>query len=107
MMKYYGNSLNDFMTDYKSYSLNNLRDSIQDCVLSEARPHEVYETIRNTIVETITYHDACLRDCKELLSLLSGTATRFKRDSSMLYNLEVKSDTDWEMKTTKSDNTSK
>ena len=74
MMKYYGNSLNDSMTDYKSYSLNNLRDSIQDCVLSEARPHEIYETIRNTVVETINYHEICLRDSKDLLSLLSGSS---------------------------------
>ena len=76
--------------------MNNLKDSIQDCVLSEARPHEVYETIRNTVVETITYHDACLRDCRELLSLLSGTATRFKRDSSLLNNLNIDKDIDWE-----------
>tara|TARA_B100000963_G_scaffold14627_1_gene11245 strand:- start:606 stop:917 length:312 start_codon:yes stop_codon:yes gene_type:complete len=61
------------MTDYKNYSLNNLRDSIQDCVISDARPHEIYDTIRNTIIETIFYHETCLRDSKELLSLLSGS----------------------------------
>ena len=95
------------MTDYRNYSLNNLKDSIQDCVVSEARPHEVYETIRNTVVETITYHDACLRDCRELLSLLSGTATRFKRDSSSLNNLNVDTNIDWESNILKSDNISK
>ena len=61
------------MSNYKNYSLDHLRDCIQDCVQSEARPHEIYETIRNTIADTIKFHEVCLRDSKDLLSLLSGS----------------------------------
>ena len=61
------------MSNYKNYSLKHLEACIQDCVGSDARPHEIYETIRNTIVDTINYHEVCLRDSKELLSLLSGS----------------------------------
>jgi hypothetical protein len=62
------------MSNYKNYSLKHLSDCIQDCIQSEARPHEIYETIRNTVVETINYHEICLRDSKDLLSLLSGSS---------------------------------
>ena len=63
------------MDEYRSYSLDQLRDWLRDATNSEAEPQEVYDCIIDTIESDIAYHKACLNHNKELLSLLNTVTT--------------------------------
>jgi hypothetical protein len=58
--------------EYKNYSLSNLNDWISDALNSEATPEEIYATIVNCVERDVEYHDACVKQAKQLLSLLKG-----------------------------------
>ena len=59
--------------DYKSYSLNNLREVVADAITSEATPEEVYVCLLNSIRNQIEYNESCIRSGKRLLELLGDT----------------------------------
>ena len=59
--------------DYKSYSLNNLREVVADAITSEATPEEVYVCLLNSIRNQIEYNESCIRSAKRLLELLGDT----------------------------------
>lgn len=61
------------MTDYKSYSINQMKDWIHDALSSgEATPQEIYDSIKEIVSENLEYHRSCERNANELLNLLNG-----------------------------------
>ena len=56
--------------DYKSYSLRNLSEWIEDALQSDATVDEIYLTIVNSIKQRNRYHQACLNTGEELLRKL-------------------------------------
>ena len=64
--------MKDTELEYKNYSLSNLNDWISDALNSEATPEEIYATIVNCVERDVEYHDACVKQAKQLLSLLKG-----------------------------------
>lgn len=61
------------MTDYKSYSLEQLENWIHDAICAgEASPHEIYSTIRKSVQEEYNIHRNLADRCFGLLELLSG-----------------------------------
>ena len=61
------------MTDYKSYSLEQLENWIHDAICAgEASPHEIYSTIRKAVKEEYDIHRNLADRCFGLLELLSG-----------------------------------
>ena len=58
-------------SEYKNYSLENLREWINDSLESEATVDEIYLTIVNTVKERNKYHKSCLNAGEELLRKLN------------------------------------
>jgi len=58
-------------SEYKNYSLENLREWINDSLESEATVDEIYLTIVNTIKERNRYHKSCVNTGEELLRKLN------------------------------------
>ena len=56
--------------DYKSYSLRNLSEWIEDALQSDATVDEIYLTIVNSIKQKNRYYQACLNTGEELLRKL-------------------------------------
>jgi hypothetical protein len=68
--------LNQEMTDYKHYALQNLEDWIHDCLSSgDSTPQEIYKTITKIVQDSYDYHKKCFDDANELLNLLNGNET--------------------------------
>ena len=63
------------MEDVKSYALDNLKAWVEEALDSDVTPDELYNTIRSTVVERITYHNICAKHSKEVLELLSNSST--------------------------------
>ena len=59
------------MSEYKSHSLNNLRDSIEDALTVDS-PQEILDCILETLKRNSQYHRVCARHSKEVLDLLHG-----------------------------------
>ena len=59
------------MSEYKSHSLNNLKDSIEDALTLDS-PQEILECILQTLKRNSEYHRVCARHSKEVLDLLHG-----------------------------------
>ena len=57
---------------YKDDSLSTWNDWISEEINSEATPEEIYATIVNCVERDVEYHDACVKQAKQLLSLLKG-----------------------------------
>ncbi len=60
-------------TRYKNYSLEQLKNWVEDAIHSEASPEEIYTTIIEAITDTLDNHRVYLHDSKELLSFFGGT----------------------------------
>ena len=58
-------------SEYKNYSLENLREWINDSLESEATVVEIYLTIINTVKERNRYHKSCVNTGEELLRKLN------------------------------------
>jgi len=54
-------------SDYKSYSLRNLNEWVNDALDSDATTDEIYNTIVSAIKERNQYHSACLNAGEALL----------------------------------------
>ena len=61
------------MEETKSYALDNLKAWVEEAIDSDVTPDELYNTIRTTVIEKISYHEACLKHSKDLLTLLSNS----------------------------------
>lgn len=59
--------------DNRSYSLNNLEEVLEDAIISDCTPEEIYDTIRTTVRRNLTYHRMCVRTANQLLTLINGT----------------------------------
>ena len=59
------------MSEYKSHSLNNLKDSIEDALTVDS-PQEILDCILDTLKRNSQYHRVCARHSKEVLDLLHG-----------------------------------
>ena len=59
------------MSEYKSHSLNNLKDSIEDALTVDS-PQEILDCILQTLKRNSEYHRVCARHSKEVLDLLHG-----------------------------------
>ena len=59
------------MSEYKSHSLNNLKDSIEDALTVDS-PQEILDCILQTLKRNSQYHRVCARHSKEVLDLLHG-----------------------------------
>ena len=66
-------NLNQEMTDYKKYSLENLENWLHDAMSAEATPQEIYDVIVGVVKETCEYHKQEAVRAEELLSLLNST----------------------------------
>ena len=49
------------MEETKSYALENLKAWVEEALDSDVTPDELYNTIRTTVVEKISYHNVCAR----------------------------------------------
>jgi hypothetical protein len=59
--------------DYKKYSLKQLKEWVDNAVLSsEATPQEIYDVIKETVDENYYYFKHHTSRCYELLALLNG-----------------------------------
>ena len=61
------------MEETKSYALENLKAWVEEALDSDVTPDELYNTIRTTVVERMSYHNVCARHSKDLLELLSNS----------------------------------
>ena len=52
------------MEESKSYALENLKAWVEEALDSDVTPDELYNTIRTTVVEKISYHNVCARHSK-------------------------------------------
>ena len=59
------------MSEYKSHSLNNLKESIEDALTVDS-PQEILDCILQTLKRNSEYHRVCARHSKEVLDLLHG-----------------------------------
>ena len=65
------------MTDYKSYSLDQLSNWLHDAMSAgEATPQEIYDVIVGVVKETCEYHKQEADRAEELLSLLNSGWTK-------------------------------
>ena len=55
----------------------------------DVTPDELYNTIRTTVVERISYHNICARHSKELLELLSNSRTRSLKRTKVGKDLDI------------------
>ena len=76
------------MEETKSYALENLKAWVEEALDSDVTPDELYNTIRTTVVEKISYHNICARQSKELLELLSNSKTRSLRRTKVGKDLD-------------------
>ena len=53
-----------------SYSIQNLQDSLQEVMVGEYTPQEIYEVILDTVKDNMRYYRACYNDSVKLLALL-------------------------------------
>ena len=59
--------------DYKKYSLKKLQEWMHDSLsVSEATPHEIYDTIKKVVEENYYTYKNQTERCYELLALLNG-----------------------------------
>jgi hypothetical protein len=77
------------MEDVKSYALDNLKAWVEEALDSDVTPDELYNTIRTTVVERITYHNICARHSKEVLELLSNSSTYSLKQTRVGKDLDI------------------
>ena len=77
------------MEESKSYALENLKAWVEEALDSDVTPDELYNTIRTTVVEKISYHNVCARHSKELLELLSNSRTRSLKKTKVGKDLDI------------------
>ena len=77
------------MEETKSYALENLKAWGEEALDSDVTPDELYNTIRTTVVERISYHNICARHSKELLELLSNSRTRSLKRTKVGKDLDI------------------
>jgi len=77
------------MEETKSYALENLKAWVEEALDSDVTPDELYNTIRTTVVERISYHNVCARHSKELLELLSNSRTRSLKKTKVGKDLDI------------------
>ena len=77
------------MEETKSYALENLKAWVEEALDSDVTPDELYNTIRTTVVERISYHNICARHSKELLELLSKSKTKSLRRTKVGKDLDI------------------
>ena len=77
------------MEETKSYALENLKAWVEEALDSDVTPDELYNTIRTTVVEKISYHNVCARHSKELLELLSNSRTRSLKRTKVGKDLDI------------------
>ena len=64
--------------DYKKYSLEKLEDWVHDALSGDATPQEIYDTIKNVVVESRCYHKQQGSRAYELLALMNGNKSQSK-----------------------------
>ena len=77
------------MEESKSYALENLKAWVEEALDSDVTPDELYNTIRITVVERISYHNICARHSKELLELLSNSKTRYLKKTKVGKDMDI------------------
>ena len=77
------------MEETKSYALENLKAWVEEALDSDVTPDELYNTIRTTVVERMSYHNVCARHSKDLLELLSNSKTRSLRRTKVGKDLYI------------------
>ena len=77
------------MEETKSYALENLKAWVEEALDSDVTPDELYNTIRTTVVERISYHNICARHSKDLLELLSNSKTKSLRRTKVGKDLDI------------------
>ena len=77
------------MEETKSYALENLKAWVEEALDSDVTPDELYNTIRTTVVERISYHNICARHSKELLEILSNSRTRSLKRTKVGKDLDI------------------
>ena len=77
------------MEETKSYALENLKAWVEEALDSDVTPDELYNTIRTTVVERMSYHNVCARHSKDLLELLSNSKTRSLRRTKVGKDLDI------------------
>ena len=77
------------MEESKSYALENLKAWVEEALDSDVTPDELYNTIRTTVVERISYHNICARHSKVLLELLSNSRTRSLKRTKVGKDLDI------------------
>ena len=77
------------MEDVKSYALDNLKAWVEEALDSDVTPDELYNTIRSTVVERITYHNICAKHSKEVLELLSNSSTYSLKQTRVGKDLDI------------------
>jgi len=77
------------MEDVKSYALDNLKAWVEEALDSDVTPDELYNTIRTTVVERITYHNICARHSREVLELLSNSSTYSLKQTRVGKDLDI------------------
>ena len=66
--------------DSNDYTLDNLRECVEESIDGDVTPEDFYTTLRVTILEKIRYHRTCLNHAQTMLELLSnGSRYDFKR----------------------------
>tara|TARA_B100001093_G_scaffold61896_1_gene52047 strand:- start:620 stop:856 length:237 start_codon:yes stop_codon:yes gene_type:complete len=66
--------------DSSDYTLDNLRDWVEESIDGDVTPEDFYTTLRVTILEKIRYHKTCLNHAQTMLELLSNDSRyEFKR----------------------------
>jgi len=66
--------------DSNDYTLDNLRDWVEESIDGDVTPEDFYTTLRVTILEKIRYHRTCLNNAQTMLELLSNDSRyEFKR----------------------------
>ena len=70
-------NLNQEMTDYKKYSLENLENWLHDAISSgDATPREIYDVIIGVVKESYEHHKQQADQSEELINLLSNGWTK-------------------------------
>lgn len=69
-------NLNQEMTDYKKYSLENLENWLHDAMSAEATPQEIYDVIVGVVKENLDYHKQQANQAEELINLLNNGWTK-------------------------------
>jgi len=75
--------------DVRSYALDNLKAWVEEAIDSDVTPEELYNTIRTTVVDRITYHQVCAKHSQEILELLSNSSTYSLKKTRVGKDLDV------------------